>query len=111
MTPEDLKALTAAVKDLSLSSHETATAMRGFTNELHDAQNLWKKGGSPRLIKIGLVLIAFPDPTISDLVGTALVAAGLVQLKMRNSALHIEDVYKTFPKVMKELAVTKLRDP
>ena len=48
-------------------------------------------------------MIAFPDPTISDIVGSALVAAGLIQMKMKHSALHVEDVYKTFPQVLKEL--------
>jgi len=36
-----------------------------------------------------------------------LVAAGVIQLKIRNSALHVEDVYKTFPKVVKELSAIK----
>ncbi len=111
MTPEDLKALTAAVQELSVSSEETANAIRGFKTELHDAQHLWRKGEKTRLIKIGLALIALPDPTITDVLGCALVAAGLVQLKMKHSALHMEDVYKTLPKVMKELAATKLRMP
>jgi len=30
---------------------------------------------------------------------------------MKHSALHVEDVYKTFPKVVKELTTTKLRVP
>jgi hypothetical protein len=111
MTPEELKALTCALQELTVSSKETATAIRGFSDELHCAQRLWRKSGSSRLIQIGLALIAFPDPTISDVIGCALVAAGLVQLKMKNSALHLEDVYKTFPQVMKELTTTKLRAP
>jgi len=108
MNSEELKALTEALHELSLSSKETATAMRGFTNELRYAQRLWRKGGSSRLIQIGLVLIAFPDPTITDILGSALVAAGILQLKMKRSALHVEDVYKTFPKVIKELTTSKL---
>jgi len=108
MNTEELKALTQAVQELGLSSQETAIAIRGFSKELHSAQRLWRKGGNPRLIKIGLALIAFPDPTISDVVGSALIAAGLLQLKMKRSALHVEDVYKTFPRVMKELATLKL---
>ena len=111
MTPEELKTLISALQELNLSSKETANAIRGFSNELHYTQRLWRKGGNSKLIKIGLALIAFPDPTISDLIGCALVAAGLVQTKMKNSALHVEDVYRTFPKVVKELTTTKLRVP
>ena len=83
------------------------TAMRGFVGELRSTQKLWKRGSNSFLIKAGLALIAFPDPTISDVVGSALIAAGVIQLKMRNSKLHVEDVYKTFPKVMKELGAIK----
>jgi len=55
-----------------------------------------------------LALIAFPDPTITDILGSALVAAGILQFKTKHSTLHMEDVYKTFPKVIKELTTSKL---
>jgi hypothetical protein len=107
MNAEDLKALTQAVKELSLSSKETANAIHDFSDVLRETQRLWKQGKRPILIQIGIALIAFPDPTISDVVGAAFVAAGLIQLKMQSSALHVEDVYKTFPKVIKELSTIK----
>ncbi len=102
------------LKDLVDSLHESASrraeansltrgSMRGFAGELKSTQKLWRKGHSNFLIKAGLALIAFPDPTISDIVGAGMVAAGLVQMKIRNSALHMEDVSKTFPRVLKEL--------
>jgi hypothetical protein len=107
MNAEDLKALTQAAQELSSSSKETAHAINGFSDALRHTQRLWKQGKRPILIQVGIALIAFPDPTISDVVGAAFVAAGLIQLKMRNSALHVEDVYKTFPKVVKELSMIK----
>jgi len=82
-------------------------AMHAFPDELRSTQKLWKQGNKSFLIKAGLALIAFPDPTISDVIGSAMVAAGLIQLKMRNSALHVDDVYKTFPKVVKELGTIR----
>lgn len=108
MNVEELQAFIDALHELSLSSKETADAIRGFSNELHSVQGLWRKGGGSRLIRIGLALIAFPDPTITDILGSALVAAGIVQLKMKRSTLHVEDVYKTFPQVIKELTTSKL---
>jgi hypothetical protein len=107
MDAEDLKALTQAVQELSSSSKETANAIHDFSDELRNTRRLWKQGKRPILIQIGIALIAFPDPTISDVVGAAFIAAGLIQMKMRNSALHVEDVYKTFPKVIKELSTIK----
>lgn len=107
MNTDDLKALTQAVQELSLSSKETAGAIHDFSDELRNTKRLWKQGKRPILIQVGIALIAFPDPTISDVVGAAFIAAGLIQLKMRNSALHMEDVYKTFPRVVKELSTIK----
>lgn len=82
-------------------------SMRGFVAELKSTQKLWRTDNSSALVKLGLLLIAFPDPTVSDIVGAGLVAAGLIQIKMRNSALHMEDVYKTFPTVLRELGSIK----
>jgi len=111
MNKEEAKNITELLKYYSGSRNQTAYtaqgALHGFTGELHSTQKLWKQGNKNFLIKAGLAMIAFPDPTISDVVGAGMVAAGLIQLKMRNSALHVDDVYKTFPKVVKELSSIK----
>ena len=111
MNKEEVENVAELLKQYSQSRNQTVnaagSAVNGFTNELHSTQKLWKQGNKSFLIKAGLALIAFPDPTISDVIGSAMVAAGLIQLKMRNSALHVDDVYKTFPKVVKELGAIK----
>jgi hypothetical protein len=111
MKKEEAKDVVELLKQYSQSRNHTAitanTTVNGFKNELHSTQKLWKQENKPFLIKAGLALIAFPDPTISDVVGSAMVAAGLIQMKMRNSALHVDDVYKTFPRVVKELGSIK----
>src|SRR3990170_5479271 len=93
---KELKNWADALRESASNRTETAhilhSSMKGFTGELQSTQKLWRKGGNPVLIKVGLALIAFPDPTISDIIGSALVAVGLIQLKVKNSALHIEDV-------------------
>jgi len=105
---EDLMEL---FRQLGLNRRETANTvnavMSGFVKELRSTQKLWRRGNNSFLIKAGLALIAFPDPTISDVMGSALIAAGLIQLKLRNSTLNVEDVYKTFPRVIKELSAMK----
>jgi len=109
---EEAKDLVEILKHLGTSRKETANminaVMHGFTKELHSTQKLWRKGNNSFLIKAGLALIAFPDPTITDIIGSAMVAAGIVQLKMKCSTLHVEDIYKTFPQVIKELTTSKL---
>lgn len=111
MDHKELKDLIDALNESASRRAEASSAiqssMRSFTGELKSTQKLWRKGGPNFLIKAGLALIALPDPTISDIVGAGMVAAGLVQMKMKNSALHMEDVYKTFPNVIKELSSIK----
>jgi len=113
MKPKELRDWADALRETASNQAETAHILHSsigeLTRELKSTQKLWRKGGNPVLIKVGLALIAFPDPTISDIVGSAMVAAGLIQLKMKHSALHIEDVYKTFPQVIKELSSLKQR--
>ena len=59
------------------------------------------------LIKAGLALIAFPDPTISDLVGTAMLAAGAVQMGIKRRAIYVDDLPKAFQSAMKDLKAAK----
>ena len=60
------------------------------------------------MVKIGLTLIAFPLPiVIDDVLGWAFVAGGLIQRRMKNSALYLEDVNKIFPDLVKELQEIK----
>jgi len=104
---EELKNVAAMLHELGLSYEETLNAMRGVAKDSHFIGRLWKKGDETRLVKIGLALIAFPDPTVTDIIGTALVSAGIIQTKIKRSTLHIEDVYKTFPKLIRELQISK----
>ena len=59
-------------------------------------------------LKIGLTLVAFPLPiVIDDVLGLTLLAGGLIQRKIKNSVLYLEDVDKTFPDLVKELQEIK----
>ena len=61
------------------------------------------KGEGGRLIKIGMALIAFPDPPgfPSDIAGISLVIAGLMKRKMK--PITVMDIPRNFHYVMKEL--------
>jgi len=107
MKPEELKPLIDSVDELSESYAELAQALKGTTQEAKRVKQLWRTGKRSWLIKMGLALIAFPDPTISDVVGSAMVAAGLIQEGIKRQTLHIEDVQKTFQNTFQELKTTK----
>jgi hypothetical protein len=104
MKKNEIEAMAVMLRELGLSYKETANVMSGLTRELRLSRHLWKRDNGSMLVKVGLTLIAVPDPFIvTDVLGAALVAAGVIQTKVRNSELHVEDVYKTFPKVVREL--------
>lgn len=105
--PEELKNVAIMLRELGSSYEETLDAMRGVSRESRFVGRLWRDCDKGRLVKIGLVLIAFPEPAVSDIVGTILLSAGVIQAKIKRSTLHIEDVYQTFPKLIKELQISK----
>lgn len=91
---QDWKVNAAIMNDLSRRDQAVLTAIK----------RLCKDGNRSDLIKIGLTFVAFPLPiVIDDVLGWSLVAAGLIQRKMKNSALYLEDVNKAFPDLVKEL--------
>ena len=102
--PEELKNAALALRELGLSYHETLDAISGVANDLGSVKHLWKIGDKSRLIKIGLALITFPEPTpISETLGVFVLSLGVIQTKMRQSTLHIDDVYNTFQEVIRGL--------
>jgi hypothetical protein len=107
MKTEESKTIGDMVNELSESYADLARAMKGVAQTANATKQLWRNEKRSWLIKAGLALIAFPDHTISDVVGTAMVAAGLVQERIRRQTLHVDDVYKTFQNTLKEVRNTR----
>ncbi len=103
MKAKDAKVVASGVNILSESYVDAAAAIKATASTVEGTKKLWRDGKHSWLIKAGIALIAFPDPTISDVVGTAFVAAGLVQEGIRRRSLHAEDVARTFQRTMREL--------
>ncbi len=79
-------------------------AAKGSEDLLQSIKRLCKEHNQGNMMKIGLALIAFPLPiVIDDVLGWPLLAAGLLQKKIKNSALYLEDFSKTLPSLVKEL--------
>ncbi|UCD26224.1 MAG: hypothetical protein JSV75_04820 [Candidatus Bathyarchaeota archaeon] len=108
LKPEELETMVTTLRELSLSYNETTKLMSEAAKDVKSLRSLWGKpnaGGqkSSRLIKLGVSLIAFPIPTIGikKSLGAILIAAGLVQERMKH--LHVADVYSTFQDVSREI--------
>ncbi len=108
MRTEEIEAVTAALRELGMSYEETVRLMSEVAIDAKSLRSLWGKPGTggqkgSRLIKLGVSLIAFPIPTvgIKKSLGAMLIAAGLVQQRMKH--MHVTDVYNTFQDVNREL--------
>jgi hypothetical protein len=105
---QELETKVQALRELGLTYEEAVKLMGEVAKDTRSLKSLWGKpsaGGKkgPSLIKLGVSLIAFPIPTIGikKSLGAALIAAGLIQQRMKH--LHIADVYSTFKDINKEL--------
>ncbi|MEM2104773.1 MAG: hypothetical protein QW717_07805 [Candidatus Bathyarchaeia archaeon] len=103
MKTEELKTLADALKDLNESYTDFIGSMKTTVKEAKAAKKLWRDGQKPWLIKLGVALLVFPEPAVSDILGSMLIAAGAVQEGIRRRTLHVEDIPKTFKDMMKEL--------
>lgn len=105
---EQVKATRKALTEMSESYVDLLKETKATAQNAHATQQLWRAGYKSRLIKIGVALIVFPEPTpISETVGACFVAAGAVQKAVRNRSLFVEDVKKTFQTTMKEISTIK----
>jgi hypothetical protein len=107
MRKEELETVIAALHELGLNREEAEKVISEAIRESHSVENLSKKKDNSLLIKVGLLLIAFPDPTISDLAGTLLISAGLVQKRLKRQTLYMEDVPATFQEIIKSLQTVR----
>lgn len=108
MKKTDAKTIASGLNDLSESYVDVASAIKATTSTVEGTKELWRNDKHSWLIKAGVALIAFPDPTISDIVGSALVAAGLVQEGIRRRSLHADDVARAFQQTMRELQASAI---
>jgi len=108
MKTNDMKATINALNELNESYVDLIQAMKGTIKEVKTTRQLWQDGKKSRLIKLGLALIVFPEPTpISETIGTFLVAAGAVQAGIRRRTIYVENVYKSFKDTLKEMRSIK----
>ena len=108
MKVEEAKTAAKALSELNESYGELFGAIKATARDAKASKRLWRAGNKSRLIKIGVALIVFPEPTpISETVGACFVAAGAVQKGIQNRSLYVEDITKTFKNTLKDVWATK----
>ncbi len=110
MKTEEFRALTKSVKELTVMTKERveiSNSLKSVGAKTNETKNLWKHGRKPLLIQAGLALLVFPEPFVSDALGTALLAAGAVQEGIKRQSVYVDDMPKAFNNAMKTLRNTK----
>jgi len=108
MKPDEMKAVADTLKELNESYADLLHVVKGTIEEVKSTRQLWRDGNGSKLVKLGLALVVFPEPTpISETIGACLITAGAVQKGIRSRAIYIEDVYKTFQNVLRDVWTTK----
>ncbi|MEM2105903.1 MAG: hypothetical protein QXV21_05490 [Candidatus Bathyarchaeia archaeon] len=107
MKVDEAKAMANALNELSESYADLLQSINGTVKAIKASKELWNNGSKPWLIKLGVALLVFPEPVVSDILGSLLIAAGTVQEGIRRRAIHVEDIPKTFKNIMKEIQTTE----
>jgi hypothetical protein len=107
MKPEQVKNATKALNELNESYIDLIGAMKGTATTAEATKKLWREGNKSRLIKIGVSLVVFPEPTpITETIGACFIAAGAVQKGIQSRAIYLEDITKTFKNTLKDVLET-----
>jgi hypothetical protein len=108
MNLEESKTAAKALTELIECQKDLFFAVRGTAQRAAETKKLWRQGNKSRLIKIGMALIVFPDPSpASDIIGACFVAAGAVQKGLQSRNIYMEDIGKTFQGTFKEIVSAK----
>lgn len=96
------------LKELKERYIDFGDSMKDTANAIGSTKKLWREGNKSRLIKLGLTLVCFPEPTpISESIGACFIAAGLVQKGIKSKAIYLEDIKKTFKTALKDVLETQ----
>ena len=108
MTQEQAKTAAKALNELNESYIDLLGAVKSTAETAETAKKLWREGNKSRLMKIGVALVVFPEPTpISETVGACFIGAGAVKKGIQNRAIYLEDITKTFKNTLKDVLETR----
>ena len=111
MNTKEFNELTKSIKEITRihidAQSDITRSVKTAASSAGGVNTLYKNGNKSFLIKAGLALIVFPEPIVSDMLGTALLAAGAVQEGIRRQSIYLDDLPKAFQKAMNDLKYTK----
>lgn len=111
MNPKEANNLASSVKEVT-KDHVQMNADANQTinktaNSAGSINKLYRSGNKNYLIKAGMALLVFPEPVVSDILGTSLIAAGAIQEGIRRQSIFLDDLPKAFKSAMRDLQASK----
>ncbi len=107
MEAKQAKDIAQSVNGLRKDHIDFANSIATATNGIDPAKKLWKTGNKNFLIKAGLALVVFPEPIVSDMLGTTLIAAGAIQEGIKRQSIYLDDLPKALKSTLRELKSAK----
>ncbi|MEM3403215.1 MAG: hypothetical protein QXJ17_01490 [Nitrososphaeria archaeon] len=96
-----VKTVTKEYSELHQVLKTSSTSLKSTTVKSNINNVRRSKNFGNNLSKLGVALILFPDPTISDLLGSIMVLSG--QYLQRRSPIGIKEAQKEFRKISEEI--------
>jgi hypothetical protein len=99
-----------AANELGNSFKDAAGLATNISQAMYELNNLYDHGYSgagDSMISFGVTLVMFPEPfMISDVVGSGVIAAGLLYNRFVPHALYIDDIFETIQEQVKAVHLT-----
>ncbi len=105
---EKAKHTIKAVAELTEGYRDLYKGIKGTAREAAATKKLWREGNKSRLIRIGVALILFPDPSpVGDIVAAGFLAAGAIQKGIQNQSIYLGDIKRNLDGTLKEACSVK----
>lgn len=104
MSPEETKKMIRDIRIIGQTYREAFNAMNNVPGAIKPVKRLFndeKSSLGSKLITAGVALIVFPEPIVSEVMGTTLIAAGALMSKIREP--NVSDICRELRKINRSL--------
>lgn len=104
MDPEEAREIIKDIRVIGQTYREVFNAMNSVSNVIKPVKRLFsdeKSRFGSKLITAGVALIVFPEPIVSDVMGTTLIAAGTLISRIREP--NVVDIYRELRRINRSL--------
>ena len=104
---EKLRGIVQGARDIVQTYGDRYNALKELPRELNLLEELITRDQhrdiGKKLVQIGVILIAIPEPIVSNLGGATLITAGLALKNIKSHKAPLEDIYREIHKTTQDL--------